>query len=333
WEPSTFYGPGWPVARPNRLSEKPRHLWRGGVTEGILALSDLIFVNHREFKALADYTVGESDEVLAARLVERIVPTATVFVTKRYDAVDVFRKSATGAQARRFQLRRPLREISVEDATGAGDVFSASVLAARVSRPLQVELGARLSLGVMRRRSGRESSPAAPAEASLVQAPEDLTGPGSRPSAVLVAHEGESTWAKLDRFLTEDLDLPVRGIDLSAPSTPDPGDPRPRIRGPVTEAQLARCGFAVCVLGATRTMAGGSRRAGETVVHQVGILQGSYGFGRVAILVEEGCEAPSNIAGLIRLDFPSGRIEFVFWELERMLEREGFLHGRRPGEQ
>ncbi|MCX4790649.1 MULTISPECIES: PfkB family carbohydrate kinase [unclassified Streptomyces] len=301
--------------------------------EGILALSDLIFVNHREFKALADYTVGESDEVLAARLVERIVPTATVFVTKRYDAVDVFRASATGVQARRFQLRRPLREISVEDATGAGDVFSASVLAARVSRPLQVELGARLGLGVVRRRTGREAAASAPAEASLVQAPEDLTGPGSRPSAVLVAHEGESGWTKLDRFLTEDLDLPVRGIDLSAPSAAEPGKTRPRRRGPVTEAQLASCGFAVCVLGATRTMAGGSRRAGETVVHQVGIFQGFYGFGRVAILAEEGCEAPSNIAGLIRLDFPSGRIESVFWELERMLEREGFLHGRRPGEQ
>lgn len=80
-------------------------------------------------------------------------------------------------------------------------------------------------------------------------------------------------------------------------------------------------------------MAGGGRRAGEQVVHQVGLLQGGYGFGRVAILAQEGCEAPSNIAGLIRLDFAAGRIESCFWELERMLEREGFLHGRRPGEQ
>jgi hypothetical protein len=33
WQPPTFYGPGWPVATPTRHSEKPRHLWRGVVTE------------------------------------------------------------------------------------------------------------------------------------------------------------------------------------------------------------------------------------------------------------------------------------------------------------
>ncbi|MEV7899509.1 TIR domain-containing protein [Streptomyces cyaneofuscatus] len=91
--------------------------------------------------------------------------------------------------------------------------------------------------------------------------------------------------------------------------------------------RLGRCGFAVCVLSASRLMAGGGRRASEDIVHQVGIFQGYYGFGRVAILAEEGCEAPSNIAGLIRLDFAPGRMDATFWELERMLVREGFVRG------
>jgi hypothetical protein len=57
----------------------------------------------------------------------------------------------------------------------------------------------------------------------------------------------------------------------------------------------------------------------------VGVFQGHYGFGRVALLTEEGCASFSNIAGLIRLDFAPGRIDSTFWELERTLVREGFL--------
>ncbi|MFF4340538.1 hypothetical protein ACFY00_11435 [Kitasatospora sp. NPDC001540] len=57
----------------------------------------------------------------------------------------------------------------------------------------------------------------------------------------------------------------------------------------------------------------------------MGIFQGYYGFGRVAILAEEGCEPFSNNAGLIRMDFAPGRIDSTFMELERMLVREGLL--------
>jgi hypothetical protein len=67
---------------------------------------------------------------------------------------------------------------------------------------------------------------------------------------------------------------------------------------------------------------------------QAGIFQGRYGFGRVAILAEEGCDTFSNIAGLIRMDFPAGRITSTFLELERMLRREGLMRrgdGRRDG--
>lgn len=306
-----------------QLSFDPGYDWAlhpSDAMEGILGLCDLLFVNHRELKAMSGYLVGESDEALAARLLQRCGPGATMFVTKRYDAVEVFRTTGAGVLARRFQLQRPVREGAVEDATGAGDVFAASVLAAVTSRRLQVELGARLGLGLSRQRTARGHRGVAlpPLGESFLNTPEGPTGPGNRPRAVLLAHEGGRGWEELNRFLTGDCALPVHTVDLAQAAE----------GRPVTARQLARCGFAVCVLRATRTMAGGGLRAGEGVVHQVGLLQGRYGFGRVAILAEEGCEAPSNIAGLIRLDFAPGRIDACFWELERMLEREGFLHGR-----
>ncbi|MGV9313759.1 PfkB family carbohydrate kinase [Streptomyces sp. NPDC003691] len=352
-------GPG------TRISFDPGFDWAQNPSPGVeavLGLSDLVFVNHRELKALGGYAVGESDDVLASRVLER-VPRATLFVTKRYDAVEVYRRAGGGLLARRFRLRRRIREGTVEDATGAGDVFAASVLAALASGRLQVELGARLGLDLSRQRAGRRRGGSGAGVGlpgfgdGLLTTPEDPAGPGSHPRAVLVASEGGPDGGdRLDRFLTQDLALRVDRIDLSAVAVagdghrplpgaehapgraaggfaPDgPRDARVPGRPPgwsAMEERLTRCGFAVCVLTATRVMAGGGRRVGERLVHQVGLFQGRYGFGRVALLTEEGCEAPSNIAGLIRLDFPPGRVESVFWELERMLAREGFLQGRQ----
>jgi sugar/nucleoside kinase (ribokinase family) len=289
---------------------------------GILALSDLLFVNHREFKALGEYELGESDEVLADRVLARCGQGCTVFVTKRYDLVEVFRSSAAGVLAQRFQLRRPGRETAIEDATGAGDVFSASVLAALMSRRIQAELGCFLGLSLARHRMRHRHLPVAGPPLlgnGFLQSPEQLTGPRSRPSGVLVAHDGGAGWETLRRFLREDCGLPVHALARDVVSGGD--------YARLMRERLVRCGFAVCVLSASRLMAGGGRRASEGVVHQAGIFQGYYGFGRVAILAEEGCEAPSNIGGLIRLDFAPGRIDTVFLELERMLVREGFLRG------
>jgi sugar/nucleoside kinase (ribokinase family) len=306
-----------------RISFDPGCDWAEHRTEairGILALSDLLFVNHREFKALGEYALGESDEILAGRVLELCAPGGTVFVTKRYDLVEVFRSSPAGVLAQRFQLRRPSRETALEDATGAGDVFSAAVLAALLSRRIQVELGSFVGLSLARHRLRHRHLPVAGPPRlgeGFLQSSEQLTGPGTRPTGVLVAHDGGAGWETLRRFLEEDCGLTVHALARDVAN----GDEYARLMS----ERLGWCGFAVCVLSASRLMAGGGRRASEDVVHQAGIFQGYYGFGRVAILAEEGCEAPSNIGGLIRLDFASGRIDATFLELERMLVREGFL--------
>ncbi|TQE37316.1 PfkB family carbohydrate kinase, partial [Streptomyces ipomoeae] len=305
-----------------RISFDPGYDWAAHCTEatdGILALSDLLFLNHREFKALGCYAPGETDEVLSGRVVARCAAGCTRFVTKRYDAVEVFRSSAGEILRQRFQLRRPLQEeTDLEDATGAGDVFSAAVLAALASGRLQVELGSFLGLSLARHRVTNRHLPARAVPAlgpdGFLQTGETAVSPPSQPRAVLVTHDGGSQWEALHRFLQEDCRLVVHSLGPAAPG----GDPV------ALQEQMVRCGFAVCVLSADRLMEGGQHRANEEVVHRVGMFQGYYGFGRVAILAEEGCEPWSNNAGLIRMDFTPGRIDSVFVELERMLVREGF---------
>jgi hypothetical protein len=90
----------------------------------------------------------------------------------------------------------------------------------------------------------------------------------------------------------------------------------------------------IALLSSSDVMSDGRKRADQNIVHQAGIFQGRYGFGRVAILAEEGCDTFSNIAGLVRLDFAPGRVESTFLELERMLRREGLMRrgdGHRAG--
>ncbi|MFI7006832.1 carbohydrate kinase family protein [Streptomyces sp. NPDC050145] len=313
------------------ISFDPGYDWAAHRTEaidGILALSDLVFLNHREFKALGGYAPGESADVLSRRVLAGCPRGSTLFVTKRYDMVVAFRETDSGVTGRRFQLRRPLRETDLEDATGAGDVFSACVLAAQASRKLQVELGSFLGLSLARQRAAQRPHTRRAVQGmnpdGFLQSPELLTrgSPLHQGRSVLLTYDGGTQWEDLHRFLQRDCGLSVHVLRADAR---DGGVDMVALR-----RQVARCNFAVCVLSAGRLMKGGRHRVNEDMVHRVGMFQGYYGFGRVAILAEEGYEPWSNNAGLIRMDFTPGRMDSTFMELERMLVREGFLGlGRR----
>ncbi|WP_202638155.1 PfkB family carbohydrate kinase [Bailinhaonella thermotolerans] len=304
-----------------RVSFDPGFTWAerpGPDVMGILAMTDLLFMNYREFKSLGRYAPGERDEVVARRLLGLCAPGCTVFVTKRYDVVEVFHQSPAGIVAQRFEQARPLRETELEDATGAGDVFAAAVLASLVARRLHVELGAFVGLYLARNklRSPVAGGFRAPdlSKGFLRQAE---TPPGEvAPGGVCVVHAGNPQCGTVRRFLERDCGLATVELDVSGVETDVAA---------VTARALAGCGFAVCLLAAGAAPPGGRARADQNIVYQAGVFQGRYGFGRVAILVEEGCDTFSNIAGLIQLDFRDGAVDATFFELERMLRREGFM--------
>lgn len=310
-----------------RISFDPGFDWAehpSPAVAAILRLTDLLFVNYREFKALGLYTHGEPDTAIARKILNRCSAGCSVFVTKRYDVVEVFRPADQGVTAHRFQLRRPLRETDLEDATGAGDVFSAAVLAALSSDRLQVELGAFVGLSLARHKmrfSGVDGYQELPdLSKGFLQQTETTSGPAAGLAAVFIVHNENQQSVAVRHFLERDCGLVTHEL-----STAQVGETN---LAALMDRYLDRCGFAVCLLGADAPL-GGHAPADQNLVHQAGIFQGRYGFGKVAILAEEGCDTFSNIAGLIRLDFPRGQVDATFYDLERMLEREGLVHRRR----
>ena len=91
------------------------------------------------------------------------------------------------------------------------------------------------------------------------------------------------------------------------------------------EEMLARATFAVIVVTAEDDSGDGGRRARQNVIHEIGFFQGALGFERVALLVQDGVEWLSNLEGLQQIRFAGDRIEAAWFELQRVLKREGQL--------
>ena len=309
------------------ISFDPGYHWAEHLTEdieGILGLTDLLFVNYREFKALGSYSHGESDEAVARKILQRCTDGCTVFVTKRYDFTEAFRAAAGNVTTQTFRLRQPLRESELEDATGAGDVFSAAVLSSLTSKRLKIELGAFLGLSLAQAKAAQT----APGEIVLpdlsrgfLERIEILNSPQTAPPGVFLVHHQSTYRDVVRRFVEDDCGLPVYELT--------PSDIARRDFTASLREQLPRCSFAVCLLGKNESMSDGRFRADQNVVYQAGFFQGRYGFGRVALLAEEGIEPFSNIAGIVRLDFPTPKVDSTFIDLRRMLQREGLMQHRK----
>lgn len=90
----------------------------------------------------------------------------------------------------------------------------------------------------------------------------------------------------------------------------------------ILEDMLEESSFAILVLTADDEMADGGRRARQNVIHEVGLFQGRLGFARAIVLLEEGAEEFSNIAGVQQIRFGAGRIRETFGDVLATLRRE-----------
>ncbi|MHB8843944.1 MAG: TIR domain-containing protein [Nitrospirota bacterium] len=91
------------------------------------------------------------------------------------------------------------------------------------------------------------------------------------------------------------------------------------------QTMLGTSCFAFLILTAEDEHADESVHARENVIHEAGLFQGHLGFKKAIVLLEEGCEEFSNIAGLGQIRFPKGNISACFEEIRRVLEREKIL--------
>lgn len=134
---------------------------------------------------------------------------------------------------------------------------------------------------------------------------------------VFIGHGRSRAWRDLKDFLQDRLKLPWDEFN------------RVPVAGVTNVARLSEmldaAAIAFLVMTAEDEMANGALQARMNVIHEAGLFQGRLGFSRAVVMLEEGCEEFSNIAGLGQIRFPRGNISAVFEEVRRVLEREGLI--------
>jgi hypothetical protein len=141
------------------------------------------------------------------------------------------------------------------------------------------------------------------------------TPAAARPPCVFLGHGGSRLWARVKMFLEDELGLAT----VTYESEPRTGESIV----PILERLLEQSTFAVLVLTAEDEVSGGAKRARQNVIHEAGLFQGRLGFKRAVILMQEGTESFTNVAGPQHIPFTSEKIEQAFYDLRRVLAREG----------
>jgi predicted nucleotide-binding protein len=137
-------------------------------------------------------------------------------------------------------------------------------------------------------------------------------------TVIFIGHGGHSKeWLVLAQYLKEDWELNIEEFNAKPPE------------GYTTQAHLQtildRATFAFLVMTGDDKHADGSLHARENVVHEAGLFQGKLGIPNAVLLVEEGCEIPSNFDGLTHIPFPKNDIAAAFHKVHRVLKARSII--------
>ena len=134
---------------------------------------------------------------------------------------------------------------------------------------------------------------------------------------VFIGHGRSPIWRELKDFIRDTLQLEVEEFGRVATA------------GISTTARLSEmlenASFAFLIMTAEDESEAGKMVARQNVVHEVGLFQGRLGNKSAIVVLEDGCEEFSNIAGLGQIRFPKGRVSAVFEDVRRVLKRERLI--------
>jgi hypothetical protein len=134
---------------------------------------------------------------------------------------------------------------------------------------------------------------------------------------VFIGHGRSKEWKDLKDFISDRMRLPWDEFNR----IPVAGIPN-TVR---LSTMLDAAAIAFLVMTAEDEKADGKMQARMNVVHEAGLFQGRLGFSRAIVMLEEGCEEFSNIAGLGQIRFPKDNIKAAFHDIQLVLEREGLV--------
>jgi predicted nucleotide-binding protein len=136
-----------------------------------------------------------------------------------------------------------------------------------------------------------------------------------REACVFIGHGRSPIWARLQLFLEKELKLNTVNYESESRA----GEAIVAI----LEKMLEESTFAILIMTAEDETATGIKRARQNVIHEAGLFQGRLGFNKAILLVQDGLEEFSNVAGLQHIPFSGDRIDHTFNEVRRVLKREG----------
>jgi predicted nucleotide-binding protein len=131
---------------------------------------------------------------------------------------------------------------------------------------------------------------------------------------IFIGHGHSGAWRDLKDYLQDKQGHVVVAYEVGARAGYTVRD--------VLETMLKQSTFALLVLTGEDEMGDGSLRARQNVIHEAGLFQGRLGFARAVVLLEEGVEPFSNVAGVEHITFGKGRIKESYGEVLATLKRE-----------
>lgn len=135
---------------------------------------------------------------------------------------------------------------------------------------------------------------------------------------VFIGHGRTAAWRELKDFIQDRVRLPWDEFN------------RVPVAGLTNIARLSEMleasAIAFLVMTAEDEMADGTLQARMNVIHEAGLFQGRLGFSRAIVMLEDGCQEFTNVAGLGQIRFPAGNIAAAFEDVRRVLEREGLIN-------
>lgn len=134
------------------------------------------------------------------------------------------------------------------------------------------------------------------------------------PPRIFIGHGGSPAWHSLHTYLRDVMKLEVEAYETHSRAGYDIKE--------VLESAIHKNQFALIVMTAEDEQSDGGYRARQNVVHEVGLFQGALGFHRAIVVLENGAEEFSNIAGVNQLRFPPGNINAVYGDVIAALKRE-----------
>jgi predicted nucleotide-binding protein len=135
-----------------------------------------------------------------------------------------------------------------------------------------------------------------------------------RPPVIFIGHGGSSLWRDLKDHLHDKHGYEVEAYEIGSRAGHTIRD--------ILEEMMEKSSAAFLVLTGEDETADKKLLARQNVVHETGLFQGKLGFSRAIVLMEDGTEEFSKLAGIQQIRFSKGNIKETFGEVLAVLRRE-----------